>query len=64
MASKNSELEVTALAHCHAAISPLFAVTSAHIRNPGCRYHDLLISRPLAGFAFSLDLILSLYLLE
>lgn len=40
--SLSSELEVSALVRCHAAISPLFCLTSAHIRSPGCRYVNVL----------------------
>ena len=43
--SLSSEPEVSALARCHAAISPLIYLTSAHVRNPGCRYVGVLVNR-------------------
>ena len=59
--SLSSEPEVSALAHCHAAISPLLRLTSAHIRNPGCRYADMLANYVRLDFAISLASSLNLW---
>lgn len=58
--SLSSEPEVSALAHCHAAIRPFFRLPSAHIRNPGCRYAGVLVNYVRLNFAISLAFSLNL----
>ena len=62
-ASKTSDGEVTALARYHSALSCLFAVTSAHVRNPGCRRCGVPVSGGSPGFRILLGSILDLCIL-